>query len=161
MAKVKVRTVGQTITEKLSASRSQIEAYKKALGNAVVSDMKDFIARGQSPVSDQGRFVAYKDKDKYPGNKKPSRPVNLFLSGDMLSDLKYQSKEGTSIEVGIITSSAETFAKAATHQSGLNGVPQRKFIPDGEGDEFSVKIQRTIKDVQEVFVSDLIKKLNR
>ncbi len=161
MAKVKVRTVGKIITEKLSASKSQVEAYKKALGESVVTEIKQFIARGQSPVLDEGRFAPYKDKKKYPGDLKASKPVNLYLSGDMVNAIGFKKNDGSSISVGLMTGDSEILKRAKTHQEGTEFVAKRKFIPDGEGDSFAVKIQRTIRNIQETFIDDLIKKLNQ
>lgn len=124
-----------------------------ALGKQIVSEMKDMIAKGQSPVQSAGRFPAYKHagvKGKYPDSVKgeyPSkrqRPVNLYLSGDFLRALRhrlYAAKYGFGIEVGYFD--PEEAKKEEGHAVGWNGQPKRPTIP-GKGQEIAVRIQRLV-----------------
>jgi len=140
----------KSIGSKLSSDRVQ-----GIIANEVIKLMKQFIAIGTSPVLGERRFTAYKDKTKYPGDKKNSKPVNLFLSGDMLDAITYRVLK-SGVKIGIFDSDER--AKATTHIRGLNGVPQRKFLPVDDGDKFIVSIQRSIRTLYARLISDIINK---
>ena len=95
---------------KLAALKKKLEMLKSPItkedaseiGKQVITEMKDQISKGISPILGQGRFPAYKNPDKYPGKRKPKRPVNLKLSGNFLYDLTYRevkSKNGYATEI--------------------------------------------------------------
>ena len=125
------------------------------IANSVIDLTKKFIATGTSPVLGERRFVPYKDKDKYPGDKKNSRPVNLYLSGQMLDAITFRLLKN-SIQIGIWDKDQRK--KAETHMFGLNGVPQRKFLPVEQGDQFNVTIARSMRSLYEKIVRGIIKK---
>lgn len=149
--KVKITAPGfKGLSNALSTDRVQ-----RVIGAEVIVQMKRFIAIGTSPVLGEQRFPSYKDKDKYPGGKKNSKPVNLYLKGDMLAALAFRViRQG--VTIGIFdTKEAD---KAKTHLYGLNGVPKRKFMPIEVGDEFIVTIQRSIRTLYARLISDIIRK---
>lgn len=127
------------------------------LNQKVITEIKRFMLAGISPVKGKRRFEKYKDKDKYPGDRKPSRPVNLKLSGDMQSEL-VAAKKDSGFYLGISTLASnkiKTYAKA--NNLGEGNIPERRFIPVS-GEVFNVSIMRQIKDIIARRVSKLLKK---
>lgn len=115
---------------------------KEDAGALLIKEMKDHIASGISPVRGERRFVGYKDPKKYPGDQKSKRPVNLYLSGDMLAALKFYPLANTSFQIAI---KGEQGVKARAHNDG-KGVPRRHFMPTEQGEQFTVSIVRKLKD---------------
>ena len=97
-----VGEVKTTISNKLLNNLRQLNqvvvttAFAEKLGTMVVEESKKMIRAGISPVKGVGRFVGYKDPEKYPGTRKPARPVNLTLTGEMVDSLSFR-KEGNVI----------------------------------------------------------------
>lgn len=75
--------------------------------------------------------------------KKP-RPVNLFLTGDFLSNLEY-IVTGTAGKYGIELGFFDELSakKESGHREGVNGQPKRPIIPVGRED-FAISIQKII-----------------
>ena len=119
------------------------------LGNIVVSEMKNLIAKGISPIKGMGRFPGYKNPDKYPGDLKSKRPVNLygFSKNHMLDSLKVKSsrKGNNGCEVIIGYADEESNLKEQGHREGVKGQPKRPTIPTGS-EEIAVSIERKIID---------------
>lgn len=119
------------------------------LGREVVKQMKRLIARGESPITGPGipsRFRAYKNPSKYPGNRKPHRPVNLKLTGAFLRALNFRSFQISRrwfASVGFDDKRQQQ--KELGHREGHNGQRQRPIIPDAsQGEKFKRKIQSEI-----------------
>ncbi len=127
------------------------------VGLMMVSESKRLIASGQSPVKGVGRFAPYKNPEKYPGGLKAARPVNLSLTGTMLSYLGYR-KVGKTIEVGILPGAprkVQTIARV--HNTGERAdIPRRQFIPD-KGQEFVASISVKMRELIRKRVLELIK----
>lgn len=130
------------------------------MGRAVVDEAKALIATGQSPVQGYGRFEAYKDRTKYPGKLKDARPVNLFLSGDMLDAYDYRAGKRDSIDVGVIKGSPAVRERAQAHNDGEGHLPQRRIVP-GQGEKWAVSIMRRISDVWSRRLGELIRQSNK
>lgn len=126
---------------------------KELVGEQVIADMKESIAAGVSPVRGERRFVAYKNPDRYPGDKKDKRPVNLYLSGDMLGALRFYPTAGPGVSVGIKGSEG---VKAKAHNDGTRTIPRRHFMPTDNGDEFTVTITRRVRDLYSRLLSDIL-----
>lgn len=126
---------------------------KEEVAAQVIADMKESIAAGVSPVRGERRFVAYKNPEKYPGDRKSKRPVNLYLSGDMLAALRFYPTAGPSVSIGI-KGQAGVIARA--HNDGTSTIPRRHFMPTDKGDEFSVTITRRIRDLYARAISDIL-----
>lgn len=133
--KVDAKDLERLAKEMADVSITKSQAQR--IGQGMVSDMKKAIATGLSPIKGNGRFPAYKDPARYPAGKKPQRPVNLFLTGDMLEDLQERSDAKT-IEIGYFKSSEAD--KERGHREGANGQPKRPTIPEGT-EEFNETIQ--------------------
>ena len=101
-------------------------AIKNALGEALITEVRDHVARGVSPVKGFGKFPAY---SKAYAAKKGSKRVNLELTEAMLNDIEFKRRR-TGIAFGIFGGLSEK--KAETHNAGTqqnNGPPARPFIP--------------------------------
>lgn len=128
------------------------------IGQAVIAAMKQSIASGNSPIAGWGRFPAYKDPKRYPGNHKPKSPVNLKLSGDFLNSLTYSifpHKSGRGFEVAFFYRGSDQNIKEVGHRRGANTQPQRPTIPDAsQGEKFS----RLVEDAYMRVASQVVKR---
>ena len=117
------------------------------LGQVAVKEMRLSLERGISPVRGERRFAAYSAsytkaiKAGWLEYEKKVRPVNLILSGRMLRSIEYKAQKGL-LEVGIWD--AEMVELASYHQDGTTNMPQRKFIPDTQGEYLTVTIDRAL-----------------
>ncbi len=136
------------------------QAFAFKLGTLIVDGSKKSIANGISPVRGVGRFEGYKDPVKYPGDLKASRPVNLYLTGEMVNSLNFR-KEGEKLLVGIFDDevSEKLMARVDTHNRGTHKhVPRRQFIP-AKGQEYIVSIQSQIKKLYRERISEVLARL--
>lgn len=134
------------------------QATANAAGKATVAAMKQLIARGVSPIKGNGRFPGYKNPDKYPGGKKPNRPVNLKDTGQFLYSLTYDpvaSKNG--FDTVIYYDGKEANDKETGHREGANGQRERPTIPL-RGESFSETIRIAFSKIYRQRLSDLIRK---
>ena len=115
------------------------------IGEEIVDGMQEEIARGKSPIEGEGSFPSYKNPKKYPGKKKSPRPVNLSLTGKMLSDLIYQVNQAK-ITVTILYRTKKSQLKELGHREGANEQPKRPTIPE-ENEELSPSIRRRVQAV--------------
>lgn len=125
------------------------------VGKATVDVMKDRIKKGISPISGR-RFPAYKRgrdprgypntvRDKFPAKRR--RPVNLFLSGDFLSNLTYKLARSSfrlrsAVKIGFWDS--VSVKKESGHRTGANGQPKRPIIPT-RNESFSRSIAKDLR----------------
>lgn len=135
-------------------------ATAKQLGETIISESRRFIAVGTSPVLGERRYPAYKNEDRYPGDRKPRRPVNLELTGEMLDSLQYQTREN-GIRYGILSASDEVKTRAKANNEGTQHVPARPFIPDKPGQQFNLSIMTKIKDIVSKRLAAIIKQSSR
>jgi hypothetical protein len=84
-------------------------------------------------------FVKEISKKKF-GNKKQS-PVSMHLTGKMLGSLSYRSRSGTLIM---------TDPKFKYHNDGEGKLPERRLLPNREGESFNRLIQKKITDALNV-----------
>lgn len=121
------------------------DGFAAEVGSFIVTEMKKQIASGNSPVKGFGRFEPYKNPEKYPGTLKPHRPVNLSLTGTMLSYLSFR-RMGSRLEVGILPDAPNKVKVIArVHNTGeRDDIAQRQFIPE-QGEEFISSIQQTVR----------------
>jgi hypothetical protein len=102
-----------------------------AIADSLIKEIKDRIAAGISPITGK-RFQSYKNPKKYPGNKKPSRPVNLYLSGDFLRSLRTRFRSGKNPIITVYFTKALSELKEQGHREGANGQRKRPIIPQGK-----------------------------
>lgn len=100
------------------------------VGKTIIAEMLQRIGSGISPITGK-RFPAYKNPKRYPGNRKPKRPVNLFLTGDFLNNLKFRIKTGKIPVITILFSKKSEQIKELGHREGAGGQPKRPIIPRG------------------------------
>jgi hypothetical protein len=110
------------------------------VARAIIFEMKQNISKGISPITGK-RFPAYKNPARYPGDQKPQRPVNLYLTGDFLDNLAYKIELGTKPKVLIGFWDQESILKEKGHREGANTQPKRPIIPIG-GETFSKRLLR-------------------
>jgi hypothetical protein len=132
------------------------------IGRDMVTEMKDMISKGISPIKSVGRFAAYKDpnygypstvRDEYPDKAKT--PVNLKLSGNFMRALTSGVKKlgnGFGIEIGYNNPIEQD--KEKSHREGNRGQAKRPTIPI-EGEQFAQRIQNVLLKA----VREKIKKL--
>lgn len=146
------------LNNKLKQAFNKLSAIElKRIGDDFVEIMKTDIADGISPIQKAGRFPRYKDPEKYPKplkNKFPNkrqRPVNLYLSGDFMRNLKAWLKSSVSSKtpfkyslfVGFLDK--KSILKEQGHREGVNGQPKRPVIPEGD-ENFNRKLIQELKD---------------
>jgi len=109
--------------------------------------------------------AARKASGKYPSGLKNKKPVNLELTGEMLRHFKWESISPTGIKVGILSKAPNRIKEIAeAHNDGTlvdQNVPIRRFIPDKEGERWSLKVRKRINKVYENALFDMIKKSNK
>jgi hypothetical protein len=158
MSKVKT-TVKWEILEVLD--RFIDGATANAIGKAIVDETRAMIDSGLSPVRGYGRFERYKDRKKYPGKQKDARPVNLYLSGEMLDKgYGFRRKGNESIEIGMVKGSEKRKKIAGYHNEGTDDMAMRRFIPQ-EGEEYAVRVMRVIRDQFSQRLQKLISRSNK
>lgn len=131
-----------------------------SLGIQVVIQMKRLIRGGISPIKSIGRFPGYKNPDRYPGERKPKRPVNLTLTGKFLDALTFETikvKSGYAPRIGYDSPKEE--AKERGHREGANGQPERPTIPSvSKGEEFAATIGRIISAIFKERIKQILRK---
>lgn len=132
------------------------------MGREVVLEMKRLIAKGESPITGPGipsKFPAYKNPNRYPGNRKPHRPVNLKLTGAFLKALGFRSFQISRrwfASVGF--DSRKEQRKELGHREGANGQPKRPIIPNpSQGEKFKRKVQNKILEVARMSVRRVVR----
>ncbi len=132
-----------------------------ALGSAFHEKVQGMLDQGISPVRGQRRLERYKNPESYPGNKKPKRPVNLSLSGQMRSHMDYKQKDAQTIEYGFLSGTPnEILELAGYHQDGTPNMAARPLVPT-KAEEWAVSIVRTLKEIYSLRLDSIIKKSNR
>jgi hypothetical protein len=135
-------------------------ATAEKLGAACIYEMKRLITVGKSPIKGTGKFPPYKNKKKYPGDRKPGTPVNLKLSGDFLNSLrsKMVSNPKGINSVKIYFDSEESVNKELGHRQGANGQPKRPIMLDQKaGEKLDAKINATLVRILKGRLKELLK----
>lgn len=151
---VKLDKTRKTIIDRRTASK---------LGQETVDGMLRLIVSGFSPIKGPGirrAFRAYKNPDKYPGNRKPHRPVNLKLSGQFLEDLGFtieSSKTGFAPRVGYQTE--ESDKKEKGHREGAGGQRRRPTLPTRSGQSLRDSIIDELTEVVQDRLDEVTKKI--
>jgi hypothetical protein len=138
----------RALNAKFKGLKSPIDQQTaKQVGIEVIAAMKDLIAKGTSPIAGNGKFPAYKNPKRYPGDLKPKTPVNLELTGKFLKALRakvYQSRSGFGTEIGYLESQEH---KEQGHREGTNGQPKRPSIPSKRGESFHDSIVKIFANI--------------
>lgn len=120
---------------------------RKVQSEVVDGEIKRQIAAGLSPVRGKVRFQGYKNPKQYPGNKKPKRPANLFLTGKMLAQYIVQKISGRTLRFGISEGAGQLEKdKSKYNNEGTKNIAARRHIPL-KGEEYNVSVMRKIRDI--------------
>lgn len=134
------------------------QGFNNELKQQLIPEIKSHILGGISPVRSMRRFQGYKNPRKYPAGKKPSRPVNLELTGKMLEQYTSEIVNQKSVRLGISqNASGEIKTYAEANNVGTTYVVARRFVPL-KGESFNVTIMRMIKDLFAKRISQIINK---
>jgi hypothetical protein len=126
------------------------------MGSTIKQGMLDAMAAGKSPVAGEGNFEPYADPKKYPGGRKPARPVNLKLTGRLWEAIRwYRNRD--SVVIGIADPEVAKYAEA--HNEGLGHMPKRQFLP-GPGEVFLPAILDKALALYRKSLSAIINKTN-
>jgi hypothetical protein len=114
--------------------------------DVVENQIKRLIKAGTSPVDGYGRFVQYKDRTTYPNDIKSSTPVNLTLSGQMLSYYKaFVRSVGGSLFIGIVSDApTEVKDRARGNNLGTAGLKNLSLNKDRRARLKNRALQRSI-----------------
>lgn len=129
------------------------------VGSTVVAEAKKMISQGLSPVRGEKRFEKYKNKEKYPGKKKPATPVNLELTGDMLKGYGYRRGKNNAVEIGMVSPTGNRDKVARYHNEGTPKMAARPITPQ-KGQEYAVSIMQAIRDIFDTRLSKMIRQSN-
>lgn len=155
MARVKVRLDGtKRLIDQLPASVNR--KISKVAAETILQEMQSRIARGYSPIEGKGRFPKYKNPKKYPGDRKPKSPVNLYLSGKFLNQLRAQvSPVQGKILIGFWSDYGKKLESG--HREGVNKQPKRPIIP-ADGERFTRPIRELILKLYQKAVREYLSK---
>lgn len=159
MFKIKVKSNIRAVVQNKLRNFVDDQFVKDVQSEVIDGTIKPLIAAGVSPVdtAEGRRFVGYKDPVTYPGNKKAKRPVNLYLSGIMLSWYKAVKISGSRISLGIPTNAPQDVKdRAEGNNIGTeSGIPARRFVPL-RGESFRVSVIRKLKNLYAKRLKELI-----
>ena len=141
------------------------EKFAQDVNDEVVGEIKKLIAAGVSPVETNAgrRFKGYKDPDSYPNKKKQKRPVNLNLSGEMLSYYVARAINGLTLRIGILNAPEDVKVRAQANNEGTgtkdgeSGIAARRFIPLKD-ETFKISVLRKLKNLYAKRIRDLLSK---
>jgi hypothetical protein len=133
------------------------EAFNVEVKKSIVEKIKDLIMKGISPVKgrkfqkySEGYLAAIKrNKGDFMG--KPSSPVNLHLKGDLLDSLKAEGGKEKTIIVF-------RDKKAPWHNDGMGNLPERRILPNREGEDWHLVLKVYIKNALQKALSLYFKK---
>lgn len=168
------QTVADTAKDMIASGQSPVrgygrfteysERYKSWIKNEAKTRVKNAVAVAVVGVKkSRKKIVAKKAKAKAKKHEdrhgKKVRPINLYLTGEMLDAFDFKIT-GDTIEVGMVGGSSFAKDKAGWHNEGTENMPQRKLVP-GKGEEWATTIMRAIRDVYGKRLVDLIRQSNK
>lgn len=150
------------LKKKLRSLRKPIDSRTaKKVGKEVRDEIRAMTSKGQSTVREFGkRMPKYKNPDRYPGNQKRKRPVNLRLTGRFMKALSFSVKSSRlGFETFIGYRGGES-KKEQGHRVGVGGQPKRPTIPKAPKEQFAARIQRVIDKIYRKRLQFVIKSRN-
>lgn len=143
-----IAVLSKRIKEKFAYGHLLSTRDLEAIGRVAIAEMKKRVARGLSPLERGERFPAYKNPKRYPGKRKPRRPVNLYLTGQFLGSLAVQAFIGKAPRIRIYFTNERARLKERGHREGAGGQPKRPIMLQA-GEQLSngirVKVGAAIK----------------
>lgn len=146
--KVDARDIQRLKEQVKNSPKAVTQAVANTIGEYVTTEMKAMIKVGLSPIKGKGRFPGYKNPKKYPKDKKPQRPVNLYLTGQFLDslDFKYLRLPKGDHQTTIYFDNQLANDKEEGHRDGAKGQLKRPIIPS-KSESFASKIQLGIAQI--------------
>ena len=154
MAKVKIN---------FKAAKRDIERIKKQAKIDVSIELKaqieESIAKGISPVKSQGRFEKYSTTylnqikaKRYIKQNKKTRPVNLFLSGELMASLF------TRITLkGLLVGFDNKLAEIHNNKGAGKNKTIRRMLPTESGEEFTRSITLRLRESVRKAIDKILK----
>jgi hypothetical protein len=166
MFKVKIKS-NISAEVKARLKKTVDDKFIADMNNEVVGEIKRMINAGVSPVqSVEGgrRFKKYKDEKKYPAKQKAKRPVNLYLTGEMLRNYVAERVNGVRLSLGIskkapkeVKDRAEANNVGTVNSEGQVAIAARRFVPLN-GETYAVSVIRKLKNLYARRIKELILK---
>jgi hypothetical protein len=166
MFKVKIKS-NISAEVKARLKKTVDDKFIADVNNEVVAEIKRMINAGVSPVqSVEGgrRFKKYKDEKKYPARRKAKRPVNLYLTGEMLREYVAERVNGIRMTLGIskkaskeVKDRAEANNVGTVNEKGEIAIAPRRFVPL-KGETYAVSVIRKLKNVYARRIKELLSK---
>ena len=139
------------ITVKLDGLKQDLKKFQRATGKALARELPNIIRKeiegGRSPVKGFGRFERYSQSysdaikaGRYDGKR--TRPVNLKLTGEMLSKIK-----GVPLSNGMRLKFDDPLWDIHNDKGAGKSKTVRRLIPTNEGEEFNLSIQRDVREI--------------
>ncbi len=147
-----IRKIKQRVAVGQIFRNTDLEAIGRLAVNEMIADTED----GRSPITGNA-YAPYKKPKRYPGKRKPHRPVNLRLTGQFLRSLRFDVRRGAGT-VGVVVFLAGALAKAKErgHRYGANRQPKRPLIPMGKQ-----QLRRGIRDKIRALITERIRAYRR
>lgn len=157
-----VRDWGRFPAYKAQRSAAKVKALRESAKSVQSKKAQKAIRVQARNISDRSkqRDYPFSVMGKYPGKK--VRPVNLYLSGEMLSHLTFKRTGKETIEVGIIDAPSEIETIARAHNEGPTDgkFPQRRFLPVANGERYALVIERAIREIYRRAVDRIVAESN-
>jgi hypothetical protein len=152
MFKLKVKLpLTADVMRKLKDNLVDDELVNRVRTEVIEQTILPLIASGTSPVdtnTGSRRFTKYKDAKVYPADRKSKTPVNLNLTGVMLSWYRAYAIGKNILRMGIPSYAPQAVKdRAEGNNVGTEGgVPARRFIPL-KGESFKISVMRRLKNI--------------
>jgi hypothetical protein len=166
MFKVKIKS-NISAEVKARLKKTVDDKFISDMNSQVVGEIKRLINAGVSPVqSVEGgrRFKKYKDEKKYPAKQKAKRPVNLFLTGEMLREYVAEKVNGVRLTLGISKNASKEVKDRAegnnigtVNDKGEVAIAARRFVPL-KGETYAVSVIRKLKNLYAQRIKELLLK---
>jgi hypothetical protein len=155
MSKVKVKTDFSKLQRKFDKLQGKaLNALAKKYEQAIRLE----ISQGRSPVDGQGRFDGYSESyrqaietGRYAREGKRIRPVNLYLSGEMMRSLK-----STVFRNKIWIRFDNYLADIHNRKGAGKSRTKRRLLPTRNGESFNQSIQADIRKVLRNIVKQIM-----
>lgn len=157
MNRIQQEVIEDLIKTSIEVGNSPVQGYGRFVGYSGESNRKTARAAGKKPKGAELRKLGYpfSVQNKFPG--KQLRPVNLELSGEMLSFYVCKPGPDKSVLIGIQEEAPDDVkARAEGNNGGTKNVPARKFVP-GPGEVYKPDIMTAIRQILADRLVEMIK----
>jgi hypothetical protein len=137
IADIIIETIKRGITP-VAGYVSRFQKYSQSYVDQITGKAIFFKKGGKLFVAEAPKGKPF---EKWMGVGKKKSPVSMHLTGKMLSTLSYRSKTGTLVA---------TDPKWDFHNDGEGKLPERRLLPNREGESFNRLIQKKITDALNV-----------